>query len=151
MIRLASELSTFLLLTSLTVMILSAVFAIGTLYVETGKFYASLTKQPTQIIIKDFVIEGKSLKILVYNSGTSSLIFRQDDLNIHVIFYGNNSTEYKVYRSWTVYGKKLNAFELLPANEVELEIELETLPYEGCLIDIIITSGETRVEWSKRI
>ncbi len=151
MIRLASELSTFLLLTSLTVMILSAVFAIGTLYLETGKLYLTLNKQPPQIIIKDFIIEENSLKILVYNSGTSSLIFRQDDLNIHVIFYGNNSAEYKVYRSWTVYGKKLNAFELLPANEVELETRLETLPNEGSLINIIITSGESRVEWSKRI
>ncbi|MCX8188789.1 MAG: hypothetical protein N3F64_03690 [Nitrososphaeria archaeon] len=146
----ASELSTFLLLTSLTVMILSAIFAIGTLYLETGKIYSSITSQPAQIMIKDLVLEDKTLKILVYNHGTSSLILSQDSLNIHIIFYGSNFTEYNVYRSWSVNGKKINAFELLPASEVELEIELGILPPEHCLIDVIVTSGETRVEWSKR-
>ncbi|MEM1985966.1 MAG: hypothetical protein QXG36_07145 [Nitrososphaeria archaeon] len=146
----ASELSTFLLLTSLSVMIISAIFAIGTLYIETGKIYSSITIPPAQITIKDFLIEGNSLKIKVQNSGTSSVIFSQENLNIHVIFYCNSFSVYKVYRSWTVSGKKVNVLELIPGSEVELEIELETIPSEGCLVDVIISSGEMRVEWSKR-
>lgn len=150
MIELASELSTFLLLTSLTLMIISAIFAIGTLYIETGKIYSLMTVPSAQISIKDIAIEGNSLKIKVQNSGASNLIFSQENLNIHVIFYCGNFSEYTVYRSWTVGGKKVNVLELLPGNDVELEIELVTKPPEGCLVDVIITSGEMRVEWSKR-
>jgi len=149
-ISLASELSTFLLLTSLTIMFLSGIWAIGTIYLETEKLYSSVTIPASKIVIEDFEIEDNLLRMVIANYGTSSTIISHSTLNVHVIYYSDSLTEYKVYKNWTLDGRKINVYELLPGTKVELEVELETLPPKDGIVDIVLTSGDFRVEWAKK-
>lgn len=150
MISLASELSTFLILTSLTVMLLSGIWAIGTLYLQTEKLYSSATLPSAKIVIEDFYIDNNILNITLLNDGSSSVIISQENTKVHILYYAADNVEYKVYSKWTIKGENITSYELLPGAKVVLNVKLDTMASKDCILDVILTSRWFRVEWTKK-